>query len=221
MSGTISQVAQPILVEVNSERDRQVQVFRKMLRFTAFLAFPAMFGLGMVAHEFIIVLISDKWANSIPLLRILCISGAFLPFYTMHQNLMISRGKSNIYLWCTTTLIGVQLLLVLLCHSKGMIFMVSAYTMATVLWLFVWQYFANREIGIRLWSVLLDIVPYIAVSLIVMTAIYYATMTITNLYLLLVVRILLPALLYFIVMKLLKSKMLDECVSFLLKKRRK
>lgn len=44
VSGTISQVAQPILVEVNSERDRQVQVFRKMLRFTAFLAFPAMFG---------------------------------------------------------------------------------------------------------------------------------------------------------------------------------
>lgn len=99
--------------------------------------------------------------------------------------------------------------------------MVSAYTMATVLWLFVWQYFANSEIGIRLWSVLLDIVPYIAVSLIVMTAIYYATMTITNLYLLLVVRILLAALLYFIVMKLLKSKMLDECVGFLLKKRRK
>ena len=99
--------------------------------------------------------------------------------------------------------------------------MVSAYTMATVLWLFVWQYFANREIGIRLWSVLLDIVPYIAVSLIVMTAIYYATMTITNMYLLLVVRILLAALLYFIVMKLLKSKMLDECVGFLLKKRRK
>ena len=99
--------------------------------------------------------------------------------------------------------------------------MVSAYTIATVLWLFVWQYFANREIGIRLWNVLLDIVPYIAVSLIVMTAIYYATMTITNLYLLLVVRILLAALLYFIVMKLLKSKMLDECVGFLLKKRRK
>ena len=107
-----------------------------MLRFTAFLAFPAMFGLSMVAHEFIIVLISDKWADSIPLLRILCISGAFLPFYTLYQNLMISRGKSDVYLWITTSLIAVQLLLVLLCYTKGMIFMVSAYTVATVLWLF-------------------------------------------------------------------------------------
>ena len=131
VSGTTSQVAQPILVEVKAERERQVLVFRKMLRFTAFLAFPAMFGLGMVAYEFIIVFITDKWIDSVPLLRILCISGAFLPFYTLYQNLMISRGKSDVYLWVTTSLIAVQLLLVLLCHSKGMVFMVSAYTVAT------------------------------------------------------------------------------------------
>ena len=42
--------------------------------------------------------------------------------------LMISRGKSDVYLWITTSLIAVQLLLVLLCYTKGMIFMVSAYT---------------------------------------------------------------------------------------------
>ena len=80
ISGTTSQVAQPILAEMKSERERQTFVFRKMLRFTAFLAFPAMFGLGMVSQEFIIVLIKEKWAESVPLLRILCISGAFLPF---------------------------------------------------------------------------------------------------------------------------------------------
>ena len=52
-----------------------------MMRFTAFLVFPAMFGLAMISHEFIILLISDKWIESIPLLRILCISGAFLSFF--------------------------------------------------------------------------------------------------------------------------------------------
>lgn len=40
VSGTTAQVAQPILVEVNNDRERQVAVFRKMLRFTAFLALP-------------------------------------------------------------------------------------------------------------------------------------------------------------------------------------
>ena len=97
VSGTVSQVAQPVLVEVNNDVKRQVNVFRKMMRFTAFLVFPAMFGLAMISHEFIILLISDKWIESIPLLRILCISGAFLPFYTMYQNLILSRGKSAVY----------------------------------------------------------------------------------------------------------------------------
>ena len=221
VSGTTSQVAQPILVEVKAERERQVLVFRKMLRFTAFLAFPAMFGLGMVAYEFIIVFIADKWIDSVPLLRILCISGAFLPFYTLYQNLMISRGKSDVYLWVTTSLIAVQLLLVLLYHSKGMVFMVSAYTVATVLWLFVWQYFAHREISLRLWDVLLDIVPYMLVSAAVMAAVYMATGSIHNLIVLLLVRIGLAVVAYFIVMKLLGSKMLDECIGYLRRKKQK
>lgn len=221
VSGTTSQVAQPILVEVKAERERQVLVFRKMLRFTAFLAFPAMFGLGMVAYEFIIVFITDKWIDSVPLLRILCISGAFLPFYTLYQNLMISRGKSDVYLWVTTSLIAVQLLLVLLCHSKGMVFMVSAYTVATVLWLFVWQYFAHREISLRLWDVLLDIVPYMLVSAAIMAAVYVATGGIHNLLVLLLVRIGLAVVAYFIVMKLLGSKMLDECIGYLRRKKQK
>ena len=109
VSGTIAMVAQPILVEVNNDRERQIKIFRKMLRFTAFLAFPAMFGLAMVANEFIVLLISEKWVDSIPLLRILCISGAFVPFYIMYQNLIVSRGKSAIYMWCTVALIIVQL----------------------------------------------------------------------------------------------------------------
>ncbi|WP_455069573.1 lipopolysaccharide biosynthesis protein [Prevotella aurantiaca] len=218
ISGTTSQVAQPILAEMKSERERQTFVFRKMLRFTAFLAFPAMFGLGMVSQEFIIVLIKEKWAESVPLLRILCISGAFLPFYTLYQNLMISRGKSDVYLWVTTSLIAVQLLLVLLCNSEGMLFMVSAYTVVTVLWLFVWQYFAHREISIRLWDVLLDIVPYMVVSAAIMAAVYFTTTGIHNLIVLLLVRISLAIVAYFVVMKLLGSKILDECVNYVFHK---
>ena len=218
ISGTTSQVAQPVLAEVKLETERQVTVFRKMLRFTAFLAFPAMFGLSMVAHEFIIVLISDKWADSIPLLRILCISGAFLPFYTLYQNLMISRGKSDVYLWITTSLIAVQLLLVLLCYTKGMIFMVSAYTVATVLWLFVWQVFAYREISIRLYDVLCDIIPYMFISAVIIIAVYFATNGIQNLIVLLLTRIILAIAAYFITMKLLGFKILDECVNYLFHK---
>ncbi len=219
VSGTIGQVAQPILVELKSEQDRQVQAFRKMLRFTAFLAFPAMFGLAMVSHEFIVVTISEKWNDSIEMLRVLCISGAFLPFYTLYQNLIISRGQSNIYLWCTVSLIVAQILLVVVCHTHGMIFMVYVYTLITILWLLVWQYFAHREIGVKLHHVLMDILPYMGASAAVMLAVYCSTLFIQNLYVLLLVRIVFAAVLYFVLMKVLGAKMLEECLRFVKKKR--
>ncbi len=48
VSNTVMQVAQPVLVEIRNEREREIRVFRKMLRFTAFFAFPALTGLALV-----------------------------------------------------------------------------------------------------------------------------------------------------------------------------
>ncbi len=219
VSGTVAQVAQPVLVEIKEDENRQLNVFRKMLRFTAFLAFPAMFGLAMVSNEFIILAISDKWIDSIPLLRILCIGGAFLPFYTLYQNLIISQGRSDIYMWCTIGLILLQLALVLTTYSYGIVFMISIYTISVIVWLLVWQYFAHKMIGLRLWDALKDILPFALISAGVMLASYYLTSSISNLIILLITRMLLAAILYFLIMKVLKVRMLEECIKFVRKKR--
>ena len=82
ISGTMQQVAQPVLASINEEENRQLNVFRKMLRFTAFLSMPAMLGLAFIA-DFIVVLLGEQWTDSVPLLRMLCISGAFLPIHCL------------------------------------------------------------------------------------------------------------------------------------------
>jgi O-antigen/teichoic acid export membrane protein len=91
VTNTVAQVAQPVLTRVTDDNERQCRVFGKMLRFTAFMSFPAMFGLAIVAPQVILLAIGDKWIDSIPLLQILCISGAFIPLYTVYQNLFLSR----------------------------------------------------------------------------------------------------------------------------------
>ena len=45
ITGMVNGVAQPVLAQVSDDKERQSRVFRKMLRFTAFISFPAMFGL--------------------------------------------------------------------------------------------------------------------------------------------------------------------------------
>ena len=75
----LKQIDQTVLVGLDDERERQLAVLRKMMRFTAFISFPLLFGLGLVSHEFIVLAIGEKWAFSATLLPYLCLCGAFCP----------------------------------------------------------------------------------------------------------------------------------------------
>lgn len=216
IADAVGQVAQPVLVSVTDESDREWRVFRKMVRFTALLSFPALFGLALVAHEFIVIAIGEKWLESIPLLRIICIGGAFMPFYTLYQNLSISHGRSDIYMWCNIGQMLAQIVLVLLLYQYGIITVVCGCTLLTIIWLGVWQMAVGyRTIKLKLIELLKDIVPFMLISLTVMGVTYLATSRISNLYLLLITRIIIAAVLYVIALKITHAKVMEECIMFI------
>ncbi len=215
ISGTVAQVAQPVLAEVSDDDERELRVFRKMLRFTAFLSFPIMFGLALVAHEFIILTIGTQWLDSIPLLQILCIGGAFMPFYTLYQNLIITQGRSDIYLYTNVAFLVIQIALILLLAQHGIIVMVAAYTLLTLVYLAVWQYHALRLVHISFWQAVIDTIPFFLVSAAVMAVTYYLTQPIASLVLLLAARVFIAFVLYVAVMKVLKVKLLSETIQYI------
>ena len=215
VGGMVGQVAQPVLVSVRDERNREQKVFRKMLRFTAFLSFPALFGLALVAREFILCTIGEKWTDCVPLLQILCVSGAFMPLYTLYQNLVISHGRSDINMWLNIGQIVLQLVIILLFYRQGITVMVMVYTLFNIIWLCAWQPFARRIIGLRILDVVKDVTPFMLCAGSVMAVTYWLTVPVGNLYLLLVVRVLVAALFYYGVMRLLNVAIMRECLQFL------
>lgn len=219
VTGTIGQVAQPVMAEINDDLDREVRVFRKMLRFTAFLSFPAMLGLALVAREFILITVGPKWLGCVPLLQILCVGGAFLPLYAVYQNMVISKGRSDIYLWCNAVQIVFQIALVLIFAPKGITVMVAAYTILNIFYLLVWHWQVQKVLRIQLLDALKDTAPFCIVALAVMAAAYFLTGWTTNIWLLFLLRVVIAAVLYFLMMKLLGAKILNECLSFLKKRR--
>ena len=220
VGGMLSQVAQPVLVSVRDERERELQVFRKMVRFAAFLSFPALFGLALVAREFILCTIGEKWIDCVPLLQILCLSGAFMPLFALFQNLVISHGRSDVNMWLNIGQILLQLVVILLFYRQGITVMVIAYSLFNILWLIAWQPFARRIIGLRMTDLLRDTVPFVIISAVVMLAVHYATLPVENLWLLLLLRIIVAAALYYAAMRLLNVAILRECMQFVFKKKR-
>ncbi len=232
VSNTVGQIAQTVLVEAEEPQphsstatpttpasqsqgdNRQLRVFRKMLRFTCFLSMPLMFGLALVGEEFILLTIGEKWRDCVPLLQVLCLSGAFIPMFTMYQNLSISQGRSDVFMWLNLVQIALQTAIILAFHGHGMFTMVCAYSAFLILWLLPWHHFAGRLIAYRWTDMARDVLPFTLTAATVMAATHYATAMIENLLLLITLRIILAALLYYIIMRLAGAEILKECERF-------
>ena len=210
----VAQVAQPVLVSLNGEEGRQKDVFRKMMRVTAFITFPLLFGFGLVAKEFIVTAIGEKWLASAQLIQILCLSGATMPLSTLFSNMIISKGRSGTFFWCTFTLGLVQIATMIMIWPMGIRTMVIAYTLLNTSWLLVWLFFVRRLIGYGYWMFFCDVMPFALAAAGVMGVAYVATMPLSNLIALLISRFIIAVVLYYAVMKIARVKILAECERF-------
>ena len=215
INGMLNGIAQPVLAQVSNERDRQLRVFRKMVQFSAFLSFPAMFGLSLIAPELITITITSKWIASAHILQFLCIGGAFIPIINLYSNLIISKGKSNIYMWNTITLGIIQLIIVSLTHSYGLYTMIICYLCINIIWILIWHYFIYKEITYKLSSLLCDVMPFLCIAAISTVASHYLTNTISNIYLLFICKIVVTCVLYISIIWLSGSQTFKECISYI------
>lgn len=220
ITGMISSVGQPVLRETRDDPERLRGVFSKMMRFTAFVSFPAMFGLAITAEELITVTVTDKWLESVPVIRILCAGSAFLPIGVLYANLFNSLGRPNIYMWNTIGLGLTQLACVLVSYRFGLNTMLTVYSTVNILWICVWQHFARKYAGIRAGRVIRDIAPYAAISLAVMAVTVAVTSPLSHIPMLsLGAKVIVAVGLYSLVLWRLNSVMFSESVNYLLRRK--
>jgi O-antigen/teichoic acid export membrane protein len=221
VNSMLSGVAQPVFAKVDEDRERQLRVFRKLLRFTAFGSFPAMFGLSLVAQEVIVITITEKWLSSAHILSVLCIWGAFVPLNNLFANLIITRGHSNIYMWSTIALCLMLLVAVIGAYPFGFEWMLWAFVGINIGWLLVWWWFVRREIGLCFFDMLRDISPYLLLSAILTIGCHYLLKDISNIYVSLLLKVVIVAMLYVAVLWMAGSVILKESAGYLLGKSKK
>ena len=218
ITGMINNVAQPVLVQVNDDSERQCAVFRKMVRFGAFISFPAMLGLAFVAKEFIVILLGTKWLPSVPFLQLFCLWGAIVYMWVLYTNLMMTHGKSNLYLYGMILTGVLQILAIISLFRLGIYVMVIGYILSYYVSMFYWQYFANKILHVKLFHILKDMFPYLGAMIISVLAGYFASYLFSNVYIILVTKIFITALFYIAIIKTFNSTVFNDVLSFVLKR---
>lgn len=98
VNGSIQSVMLPALAAHQDDNVRVKNMVRRTIMSSAFILFPMMFGLAFIADSLVLVLLTDKWASSVPFLRIFCASYALWPIHTANLQAINALGRSDIFL---------------------------------------------------------------------------------------------------------------------------
>lgn len=218
LSGMFVGVVQSVLVEASDNRERLINVSRRLLRFGSLVTFPLMLGLAFVAKEFILLTIGAKWTGSIVYLQLFCLWGcfSFLEIIYVYLLLSIEKPTENLYIdiaMCTSQLMGI-----IIVAQFGTLVMISTYILIRILSIFARHYFAYKSINIRLITIIKDIFPYVATAILSILVTWFITKGIENIYLSFGIKIALVALLYTGVLWMANSAILKESASFIFRK---
>lgn len=215
LSGTMTYVIQPVLSTIATEKERHYNAFRKMVRFSAFMGFPLLFGLAFIAKEFILIVLTEKWIESASMLSILSIGYAFFLIAHVFSELVAERGRSDMYLYVSALSGILQILCLVLLHDCGIKTILVSYVGIQLLSLLLWFGVLHKEISYKLKHFFTDTFSYAGIAGLSIFLAHICLRDIHNMFLLLFGKILLVAALYIGILYLLKAAMLRECIRFL------
>lgn len=103
----INQLSFPVFAKVQDDSDRLRRYFLTVSRYTAVMALPLQIGLLLVAHDFVLLVLSDKWMAVVPLLRIHCLGAMWMILTAPAGTAMNARGRAALmfrFTLCSSTL---------------------------------------------------------------------------------------------------------------------
>lgn len=218
INGMISGVAQPVFVQVKEQPERLVLVFRKMVRFGAFVSFPLMLGLGFVSEEFISILLGEKWLPSVPFIQLFCIWGAISYLWILYTNLLMIFERSDTYLYGTIFTGLLQLLVVWIMYPLGIYSMVLGYIGVYYLGLCFWHYFVQKLVLINFIDVIKDLLPYLLAVFVAFLFSYSVVDYVDNTVFRLFLKIGITAIIYTFILWKMNSVIFRECLGFIKKR---
>ena len=95
---SVQSVMLPTLASVQDNIPALRRMFRRSVTTGAFVVMPVMFCLSAISDTFVYLLLTEKWAECIPYMRILCIADALTPILTANLISIKALGRSDIYM---------------------------------------------------------------------------------------------------------------------------
>jgi O-antigen/teichoic acid export membrane protein len=179
VSSILQQVTFPVLAALQEDQERMISVYKRLIRMTAFLIFPSMTILAILAEPLITLFLGEKWMPTVPLLQWFCFSRILYPISDLNLNMLKANGRSDLFLKVDLSKAPLVIVALVITFPMGVKAMVIGQVIVSFISFFFNAYMSGKLYRYGAFSQIRDVWPMIVASAI--TAFFtYLSISITD-----------------------------------------
>ncbi|RED19606.1 O-antigen/teichoic acid export membrane protein [Flavobacterium cutihirudinis] len=213
-AGTITSILQqatfPILTSVQSDKEKLVSVYSRMIRMSSFCIIPVMTLIALLAKPIVILLLTEKWIFVIPLLQWMVFARIFFPMSAINMNLLNAIGRSDLFLKMDLSKLPITVIAMIITIPLGVTAMVIGQVVTSGVSFFLNAYLPGKFYGYGALSQLKDMFPVLVATAGMSLIVFFLTLFLDSLILQLIIGSILAILSYLFFCWLLKLEELLE-----------
>lgn len=172
ITGIFQRVSYPVLCTIQDDNQRLSDVYRRILKTSAFVIFPLMVGMAAVGKPLILSILNEQWLYSATLLIPICLTGMWFPIHAINLNLLQVKGRSDLFLkleiW--KKVFGVAILVGSV--PLGLYWMCWGSLLTSMISLFINTYYTGKLINLGYLKQMKDLIPILFISLAMGAGVY-------------------------------------------------
>lgn len=161
IEGTFSSVLTPVFKEVQDDYKQALKFIRRFFSVVSYLIFPAMLGFAAISHNFVEILLTDKWLPMVPYLVVFCCAYMMNFIVSGVSGFLKGVGRTDIVLKNGIIMKSVEacLLLIFIIFSNSAIVVALSVVFCVLIEVIVSIITLNKLVGYRYRMVFSDIMP--------------------------------------------------------------
>ena len=210
INGILDGISFPVLSKLQGDEEQLSMAFIRFLKLAIFILCPIMLGLSALAYPLVILMITEKWAECVPLLQVLCFAIILWPIQTLNFSLLKVKGKTDLLLKLN---IGIKILgFIVMCFTVPNGIMAIGYgSIVHALLAFLWiTYYTGKVSSASMKIQIKSILPILFIGGCMYLLIYIVTILIDSMILKLIIGSLAGASFYLFVAYILRFPELKD-----------
>jgi len=174
LSGMIGRVTFPVFSTIQDDSARLKRGMKKALTMLVLVNFPMMVGLAIIARPLVLVLLTEKWAESIPYIQLLSFLGLSYPLHVINLNLLQALGRSDLFLRLEIIKKVLIVINIAVTWRWGISAMIYGMIAMSIISYYLNSYYTGVLIGYAIREQLRDLFSYLVMAVLMGMAVYAA-----------------------------------------------